>query len=349
MSSNAAIDDMIIGEHATIREVMSAINCSGLEVALRCDSRRRLIAVVTDGDIRRALLAGVGLDESAREVGSQKFYSVGLTATRADIIRLMVEKSINCVPVLDDAGRLCDLHSLRAALRSGRCDSSAVIMAGGLGTRLGELTDSLPKPMLPIGDRPILQHLVEHCVAHGVEKIYLSINYLGSMIEDFFEDGSRFMCKIEYLRENQPLGTGGALSLISDKLTAPLLIMNGDLLTRINITRLLKFHRAGGFPITMALRTHKVQVPFGVAEVDGARVSRLEEKPELTYQINAGIYVVEPSEVVRIPKNEFYPITRLLDSVLSGDGSVGAYHMQEPWVDIGNPDDFRSVHGGDLV
>jgi len=227
-------------------------------------------------------------------------------------------------------------------MRVQRSDSWAVVMAGGFGTRLGELTKGIPKPMLPIGDRPILQHIVEHLVSHGIGRIFLSVSYLGSMIEDHFGDGAQFDCRIDYLREDQPLGTGGPLALLPERPTAPLVVMNGDLLTRINLTRLLAFHRAGEFDATMALREHEVKVPFGVAEIADSRVTELIEKPSLHYHINAGIYVLNPALVARV-EPRFYPITELLDGRLDADGKIGAYHMQEPWQDIGLPDEFSKA------
>lgn len=338
--------DIIIPERATALEAMRAIDTSGLEVALVCDAAQRLLAVVTDGDLRRAILAGRGLDIAAVEIGNRRFTSLTPDATRPDAVRLMLARSFKCVPVVAADGTLVGLHTLHQSLADQDCGSSAVIMAGGKGERLGELTQAIPKPMLPIGDRPILEHLVHLLVGHGVRRIFLSVGYLGQMIEDHFGDGSRFRCRIQYLREDRPLGTGGALSLLPETPTAPLLVMNGDLVTAVNLTRMLAFHRQGGYAATIALRDHVVKVPFGVVECTAGRVTALREKPVLSYAINAGIYAIEPRLLSRIPGDRLFPITELFETCLQGNDAVGGYHLDETWDDIGLPDEYARVGRG---
>jgi dTDP-glucose pyrophosphorylase len=349
--SAATLDDILVEPAASILDTMRVIDRSGLEIALVCDARRTLLAVATDGDIRRAIIAGKGLDTAIGTVANRRFTALtrggeGLDGERGTALALMVERGLRSLPVIDAAGRLVDLHSLRSALRGRRSDSWAVVMAGGKGERLGELTAAIPKPMLPIGDRPILERIVQHLVSHGIHRIFLAVNHYGKQIEDHFGDGTRFMCRIEYLWETQPLGTGGPLALLPEAPRGPLVVMNGDLLTSINLSRLLAFHRAGDFKATVALREHVVRVPFGVAELDGARVARLVEKPTLNYRINAGIYALDPDVVARVPKGRMFPITELLDGCLSRREAVGAYHMQETWNDIGLPEEYARSQSG---
>ncbi len=337
---NASLDELVVAPEATLLDAMRTIDRSGLAVALVCRGDGKLLAIATDGDLRRALIAGKGLDTAVGSVANPRFIAVGPEVSRTDAVRQMVERGINCLPVVDAKGALVDLHTVRTALAGNRCGSWAVVMAGGKGERLGELTQAIPKPMLPVGDRPILEHIIQHLVAHGIQRVFISVNYLGRMIEDHFGDGARHLCRIDYLHEDTPLGTGGPLALLPGPPPAPLLVMNGDLMTRINISRLLAFHRAGGFAATMAVREHAVQVPFGVAELDGPRVKRLVEKPKLNYRINAGIYVLDPAVVARVPKGREFPITTLIDGCLGEAGGVGAYHMQETWSDIGLPAEY---------
>lgn len=338
--STVSLDELVVAPGDSIIDTMRVIDRSGLEVALVCDRRQHLEGVATDGDIRRAIIAGRPLTTPIGEVANRRFTAVGPDMVRGEAVKMMLERGFKCLPVVDGEGRLCDLHTLRTALLGQRTESWAVVMAGGKGERLGELTQAIPKPMLPIGDRPILEHIVAHLVAHGIRRIFLSVNHYAQMIEDHFGDGSRFLCRIEYLREDKPLGTGGPISLLPEKPRAPLVVMNGDLMTGINLSRLMAFHRAGEFLATVALREHKVQVPFGVAELDGPRVVRLVEKPALNYKINAGIYVLSPEAVAMVPVATMYPITTLLESCLKRPQGVGAYHMQEAWNDIGLPDEF---------
>lgn len=340
------LEDIMVTPEATILDAMRVIDSSGLAVALICGPGQKLIGVATDGDIRRAILRGVSLNERIGAIASTTFTTVAPELSRAEALQLMVAKGFACLPVVDDKGCLRDLHTLKMALMGSRCDSWAVVMAGGKGERLGDLTKGIPKPMLPIGDRPILEHIVRLLVGHGVQRIFVSVNYLGRMIQDHFGDGADFQCRIDYLheREDTPLGTGGPLSLLPEMPTHPLVVMNGDLLTRIHLGRLLAFHRSGDYTATMGLREHAVQVPFGVAEVKESRVVKLVEKPKLNYSINSGIYVLNPELIPTIPKGCMYPITELLNGCLKSGKRVGAYHMQESWNDIGLPEEYASAH-----
>ena len=337
----AGASDIRVGLEATLLECMKVIDRTGLSTALLCDDAGKLRAVLTDGDIRRYLIKGGDIHGPATSAATRNFVSIGPSTARATALQIMLARRIPLLPVVGEDGTLLSITTLRREMTGGACDSWAVVMAGGEGRRLGELTKGVPKPMLPVGGSPILQHIVEHLVSHGIRRIFLSVGYLGSMIEDYFGDGTRHFCQIEYLRENEKLGTGGPLSLLPESPTHPLLVMNGDLLTRINVTRLLQFHRSGGFKATLALRQHEVEVPFGVAELDGDRVVGLTEKPSLNYQINAGIYVVEPELLASIPRNEAFPITRLWQQCISNDDPIGGYHMQESWNDIGLPEQYR--------
>ncbi len=337
------LPSLIVSPSETILGTIKAIDRNGLEVALVCDESRALMSVVTDGDIRRALIHGAALGDPIQSVGSPHFTAVSRETTRIEALDTMLLKRIKCLPVLDDAGRVVDLHTLTASLAANNHGSCAIIMAGGKGERLGELTKGVPKPMLPIGDRPILEHIVRLLVTHGVRRIFISVGYLARMIQDHFGDGADFQCRIDYLYEQDgaPLGTGGAIALLPIMPTKPLIVMNGDLLTRINIGRLLEFHRSGGYIATMGLREHAVQVPFGVAEVDGPKIVKLVEKPKLNYRINAGIYVLNPEAIAAIPRDCPYPITELFNAFLKDGRPVGAYHMQEAWVDIGLPEEYH--------
>lgn len=334
------IDDLVVAPDTSLLETMRVIDRTGMEVALVADAERRLLAIATDGDIRRAIIAGQPLSVPILNIANRRFTAVGPEVSRQEALARMIERGFACLPVIDGEGRLIDLHTLTGTLVVTKSESWAVVMAGGKGERLGELTQAIPKPMLPIGDKPILERIVLHLAGHGIRRIFLSVNHYGRMIEDHFGDGRRWLVRIDYLWEERPLGTAGALGLLPEPPRAPLVVMNGDLLTAINISRLLAFHRAGEFAATMALREHKVQVPFGVAEVEGHRVARLVEKPSLHYRINAGIYVLSPAAVARVPRRQPCNMTDLIAGLLADQLPVGAYHMQETWNDIGLPDEF---------
>ncbi|MEM1033424.1 MAG: nucleotidyltransferase family protein [Myxococcota bacterium] len=338
MRVTAAMEELVVRPDATIRQGMEALNRSGLEVALVCDPAGKLTGVVTDGDIRRALLGGAGLDASIQVAANPTFTAVGPDVKRSEAVQIMFRSGFKCLPVVDGEGHLLDLHTLWVAMLSQESPSWAVVMAGGKGTRLGELTQAIPKPMVPVGDRPILERIIQLLVSHGIRRIFLSVNYLSDMIEDHFGDGERFYCRIAYLRESEPWGTAGALRLLPGRPTHPVVVMNGDLLTNIHLGRLLAFHASGGFAATMALRRHVMHIPFGVARVENSRVHDIAEKPELTYDINAGIYALSPAALDLIPPEGPVPMTALLQRCLDEGREVGAYPMHESWHDIGLPE-----------
>lgn len=344
---NAVLDSLVVSPSKTIRDAMIAIDGSGLEVALVCDEHRRLIAMATDGDIRRALLAGETLESNIMTAANRSFTTVQSGAERSAAVRAMLDGGFQCVPVVDEDGRLVDLHTLWVSLLGQDTGNWAMIMAGGKGERLGELTHGIPKPMLPVGDRPILERILQLLVSHGIRRIFLSVNHMASMIEDHFGDGVRFHCRIEYVREREPLGTAGALRLLPSMPQKPLIVMNGDLLTNVNITRLLSLHDTTKSTATVALRRHAIQIPYGVCQVEGGRVLKLEEKPKLTYDINAGIYVLSPEALKLVPKDGAFTMTALLDACLSKALPVGAYRMHESWQDIGLPSEFESAQHGE--
>jgi len=319
---------------------MEAINRSGLEVALICGESRKLLGMVTDGDIRRALLRGDGLQAPIMAAANTRFTAVGRNVHASEAVQLMFQNGFKCIPVINEQGELIDLHTLWVALLSQDSGCWAVVMAGGKGTRLGELTRAIPKPMVPVGDRPILERIVQLLVSHGIRRIFLAVNTMGRMVEDHFGDGSRFYCNIEYLRETTPLGTAGPLRLLPEKPQRPVIVMNGDLLTSINLSRMLAFHQTGAYAATMALRRHVVEVPYGVARLADGRVVGLEEKPKLSYDINAGIYVIDPPSLDLLPSG-FAPMTSLLQACIDDGRPIGAYPMQEAWHDIGLPSELE--------
>jgi NDP-sugar pyrophosphorylase family protein len=218
-------------------------------------------------------------------------------------------------------------------------------MAGGRGTRLGPVTENIPKPMVRVAGRPILERLILHLVGFGIRRIFLSVNYLADVISGHFGDGAKFGCRIEYLRESEPLGTGGALSLLKEKPASPLIVLNGDLVTQVNLADMLDFHGRGRYAATMGVRQYTHQVPFGCVELQGDRVVGLEEKPILDRCVNAGVYVLEPSLLARVPKSA-YPITALFEDCLAKKEPVGAFEIREDWIDVGHRDQLKQAQQG---
>lgn len=314
------------------------------------DPAGRLVGTVSDGDVRRALLSGATLEDPVADHVNRSPKTASRSDGRAHVLDLMRAQSITVVPVVDDDGRLLGLHVMRELLGAFRRPNAAVIMAGGRGTRLGSLTATVPKPMLKVAGRPILERLVLHLVGSGVKKIFLSVNYLSHVIEEHFGDGEAFGCEVRYLREDpdRPLGTAGSLSLLKghdDALGAPLLVMNGDLVTDFLAADLLRSHDESGAIATVAVGDYEHRIPFGVAQVRDGRLVQVTEKPVANWAINAGIYVIEPALVERISDGREHHMTALIEDCLNRGETVNAWHAHSDWQDVGRPAELRRARG----
>jgi dTDP-glucose pyrophosphorylase len=344
---------MLLPEGATIRDAMQRIDRGAAEVALAVDDAGHLRGVLTDGDVRRALLSGASLDDPVEPHVSTSPTTVRAGSDRAAVLDLMRARSIAHVPEVDGEGRLTGLHLLRDVVGPATLPNLAVVLAGGRGTRLGSLTRDVPKPMLEVAGRPILERIVLHLVGGGIRRIALSVAYLAERITEHFGDGSDFGCEITYLHEDpdRPLGTGGPLRLVLDEhgLPAdPLLVMNGDLLTSFSVSGLLGAHDAAGAALTIGCKDYVHDVPFGVVatDPDSGEVTALEEKPRTTWTVSAGTYVVAPALLDRIPPGELFPITELARGCLERGERVLGWPLEGSWQDIGRPDELRSARGG---
>lgn len=333
---------------ATIREGMRAIDRGACWIALIVDKTNHLIGLLTDGDVRRALLGGASMGDAVAPFIRRQFTSVSPAAGRSEVLDLMRARSFNQIPIVDEEGKLIGLHLLREIVGAVKRPHWAVVMAGGRGERLRPITDHTPKPMIKVAGRPILERIVLHLVGFGIRRIFLSVNYLSHVIEDHFGDGSRLGCRIEYLREDKPLGTGGALSLMPARPTEPLLVLNGDLLTEFDVGNLLAFHSRGDYVATMGVHEYVQNIPFGVLEVADGRLLSIREKPAVTYPTNAGIYVLNPELLERVPCNTMYTIPALLEDCLARKEGVGAFYLEADWQDIGRPQELQRARGGNL-
>lgn len=351
-SSAAKVRDLstlLVAPTASLLEAMAVIDREGIELVFVAEKGGRVLGTLSDGDVRRAILSGHPLDArgGVRHAMQSKFTSVGPRVGRAEVLDRMRALGISAVPVLGKDGKMEALHHLYELIGASAKPNAAVIMAGGRGTRLGELTATTPKPMLAVAGRPILERLVLQLVGHGIRRIYLAISYLGHVIEEHFGDGSRFGCEIRYLRERHPLGSGGPLSLVARfEKEHPVVVMNGDLVTELDVTRLVRFHDHGRYVATMCLRTHQVQIPFGVAEVRDDELLSLREKPREDYLINAGVYVISPELLPLVPKRTEFPMTSLFDLCFARKKRVGAHLLDGDWIDIGHPESLRHARTG---
>jgi dTDP-glucose pyrophosphorylase len=334
-----------IGMKGTMRDAMFAIDRDAGEICLVVDDAGRLKGTLTDGDIRRAFLAGAGLKRRASDYMQKKFFSVTAKIGRENVLDLMKARGLQQIPILDDDGVLVGLHLLREIIGAVPRRNWAVIMAGGKGERLRPLTESIPKPMILVAGRPILEHIVLHLVGYGIGMIFISIHYLGEVIERHFGDGSGFGCRIEYLRESKPLGTGGSLSLLPEVPSHPLLVLNGDLVTQFDLGNMLEYHSVGGFEVTVGVHDYVHKIPYGVVEIEGDRIVNVLEKPMNVWTTNAGIYVLEPALLGRVPRESEFPLPALIEDCLNRGTPVGAFRIQSDWVDVGMQKELEKARG----
>jgi dTDP-glucose pyrophosphorylase/CBS domain-containing protein len=335
----------IINHKSSIRDVIETIDRSALQIALVVDDDAKLVGTVTDGDVRRGILRGLSLDDSVDKIMFRDFIFARDTDSTEKILDLMRSKEIRHIPVLDVQGRIKDLKVLIELIKTGRYDNIVVIMAGGLGTRLRPLTESCPKPMLKVGQKPILETIIEHFKRQGFWRFYLAVNYKSHIIENYFQDGQRWNVQIEYIRENKRMGTVGALSLLPSMPDKPLIVMNGDILTNVNFPQLLDFYAQTEAKATMCVREYDFQVPYGVIQVQGHYLQDIQEKPVHSFFVNAGIYVLSPDVLSMIPANSYYDITMLFENMLIKKMPISVFPIREYWIDIGRLPDYERANG----
>jgi dTDP-glucose pyrophosphorylase len=330
---------------ASVRDTMRVIGQGLMQIALVVDESRRLLGTVTDGDIRRGLLNGQSLDSPIRAVMNPQPIVVSKKTSTATAIRLMREKKIRQLITTDPEGRVVGIQLLDAVLSSLQRDNPVVIMAGGRGSRLRPLTEDTPKPMLAVGDRPLLETIVSRFANEGFEKLFVSLGYKGDAIQSHFKDGKDFGVQISYLTEDREMGTAGALGLLPERPSAPLIVMNCDVLTNVSFAKLLEFHEERGSIATMAVRQYDFKVPYGVVQTREGRITSIDEKPTLNFFVNAGIYVLNPAVLELIPRGQRFDMTQLFDQIVASGKPSSAFPICEYWTDIGSIDDFeRAKH-----
>ncbi len=336
--------DMCLPESASVRDAVIVIDRSTTQVAL-VTRNNKLVGVVTDGDVRRGILNGVSLDTSVAEIMSKGFFSMPPQASNREVLALMKKYDLRHVPILEPDGDLIRLVCLSDFQSQATIPNPVLIMAGGEGRRLLPLTQNLPKPMIEVAGRPLLEIIFQQCIDAGFHEFFFSVKYLKEQIMDYFSDGSKWGVSISYLEEDQPLGTAGALSLLPTKPSFPILLINGDVLTRVDFRTLLQFHNDNKALATLCIRECETKIPFGVARTDGMELVEIEEKPVIKNQVNAGLYVLSPDLLDLVPKNLFLDMPNLLNSALRQGHRVTAFPVHEYWLDIGQPDTLARAHG----
>lgn len=353
------LQSLFISSDDSIRTAMKCVDRGSCGIALVVDQERRLLGTITDGDVRRAILAGKNLELRVSELLVRKIstqYPKPVTASpgtdRKTLIVLMHEHVLRQIPIVDNDGRIVDLVMLDDLIPTQDLPLQAVIMAGGMGTRLRPLTEDLPKPMLPVGGKPLMELVIEQLRQVGIRRVNVTTHYKPEKISDHFGDGSAYGVELNYVNEDKPLGTGGALGLM-DAPTGPMLVINGDIMTHVDFRAMLAYHQEHHADMTVAVRQYDIKVPYGVIECEGSRVCTLKEKPQLHFLVNAGIYLLEPNVYEFIPNGEHFNMTDLIQRLLDSNHTVVSFPVIEYWLDIGQLADYEQAqnymqHRGDL-
>lgn len=329
--------DYIIENLVSIKDVMSKINDLGGKGLYVVDEENRLIGSVTDGDIRRALIKGVGLAEAVKLAMKTDAYFVKEDVSDLKKLEALERHRIQSIPIVNSDMVILDIFTIEK-LKDHK-EIQVVLLAGGMGTRLGKITENLPKPMVKVAGEPILERIIRRLINQGFSQFNISVNYKAEIIEDYFKDGSHLDCKINYLKESKRLGTAGPLSLLKNN-GKPVVVMNGDLLTHVNVGQLLNFHLNHEAKVTMCMRDHEIQIPFGVINVEDGYAKSFHEKPTYNFNVNAGIYVIEPEIISMIPRDEYYDMSSLLNTLLETKKDIACFPIVEGWIDVGRESDL---------
>ncbi|MGZ3769099.1 MAG: nucleotidyltransferase family protein [Bdellovibrio sp.] len=337
--------EVLVSHYMPVREVIQILDKSGLQIILVVDENKKLLGTVTDGDVRRGILKGLSIDGPVSGIMNSEPNVARANESRQNILATMKIKGIHAIPLLNEEGQVVGLDTLDELIQSRTKSNRVVLMAGGLGTRLGSLTADCPKPMLKVGNKPLLETILENLIEHGFKHIYIAVNHRAEVVKDYFCDGSKWGVDIAYLQEDQRLGTAGALSLISEKLNESLLVMNGDLLTKVNFSQLLDFHVSNSSLATMCVREYDFQVPYGVVKIDKHRITGIDEKPVQRFFVNAGIYALEPNVLELIPTNTYVDMPTLFEKLIKNKQEAAVFPIREYWLDIGQLADYQRANG----
>ncbi|CAA6826980.1 MAG: D-glycero-D-manno-heptose 1-phosphate guanosyltransferase [uncultured Sulfurovum sp.] len=337
------IDKIKLSPTSTIKEALQVIDSGAMKIALVLNNEDYLLGSLSDGDIRRGLLNGLSLDDSIESIIFQNPTVCGINDSKEEILKIAVAKKLYCIPIVDENGILVGIEEIDDILKPVSFSNKVVLMAGGLGSRLRPLTDETPKPLLQVGDKPILETIINGFSKYGFTDIVLSVSYKAKMIEDYFGDGSNFGVHIEYVHENKRMGTAGALSLMREKLSEPFFVMNGDLLTNINFQHMLEHHLSNKSVATMGVREYDFQVPYGVVNVEEQNILSIDEKPVQNFFVSGGVYVLSPDVLDVIP-DEYYDMPTLFEKLIEGEKKAISFPIKEYWLDIGQMSDFHKAN-----
>jgi len=337
--------ELVVAPNASILDVLKLLEEKGTQFALVLDKDKLVLGTITDGDIRRGLMKKLSLESDCQTIMNTNFHFIKESSRNEVESKKFRELKIKFIPVLDDNGRLITIESFEDLAVAQKRESEVLVLAGGLGSRLGDLTKSCPKPLLKVGNAPILESIILSLKSSGFYRVNISVNYLSQMIEDYFGDGSKWGIKIEYIKESKRLGTAGPLSLLNKReLKEPVVVLNGDLVTDVDFGVLLDFHKDQENLATMCVRRHEERVPYGVVEFENLSLRKIVEKPVNYYHVNAGIYVFSPPVINFVPSETYFDMNNLFETLIDEKHSkIGVFPIHEYWVDVGQPGDLSKA------
>lgn len=332
---------LILSSDVQVNDAIKLLDKNGNGVLPVVDNDNKLLGLITDGDIRKAILNNT-LD--LEHIINKNPYKLDVSSTRSQIVSYLKKIHRRHIPLVDENNHFVKIFTLDEVDFNLK-PNWVVIMAGGLGTRLGELTKDTPKPMLKVGAKPMIEHIIDMFVSHGFTKFMLSVNYKAEVIKDYFKDGSEFGIEIQYLEEKERLGTGGALSLIDFDVDEPFFVTNGDVLSSLDYEEFLTFHEEQKAIATMCIRKDEYQIPYGVIEIDNDdNIVEMKEKPVKQFFINTGIYILEPEVLILIPKNKFFDLPSLFNMLKNKNKSIKSFEITDYWIDMGKPSDYEKIN-----
>lgn len=337
------IDEIKINQNASIKEALEVIDKGAIKVAVVLSDDGLLLGMLNDGDIRRALLKGMSLGDSIAGIINKHPVVANINDTKERILELANEKKLHQIPIISN-GKLIGIQDIREFLAPKNKPNKVILMVGGLGTRLRPLTNDVPKPMLDVGNKPILHTIVENFAKYGYTDIIMCVNYKSEIIKEYFGNGDKFGVKIEYVLESKRMGTAGALSLLKERPKDDFFVMNGDLLTNVNFEYLHEYHKDSNALASICIRKYEMQVPYGVVNIRANKVTSIEEKPTQSFFVSAGIYMFSPIVLDFIPKGVFYDMPTLFSELLKHDFPIHPFPIREYWLDIGRMDEYRRAN-----
>ncbi|WP_107686842.1 nucleotidyltransferase family protein [Campylobacter concisus] len=338
------VNDIKLSVNSTIKDALQTINNGGLQIAIVVDENDSLVGTVTDGDIRRGLLNGLDLNSNINLIVHKSPSIANVGDTKESILKIALAKKLHKIPLIDELGKLVGIEDIEDIIKPVSKTNKVILMVGGLGTRLRPLTQDTPKPMLKVGNKPILQTIVEKFAEYGFVNITMCVNFNADIIKDYFGDGKEFGVNIDYILEQKRMGTAGALSLLKERPNEPFFVMNGDLLTNVNFEHIFNYHTLNKATATMCVREYDYEVPYGVVKMNDNKIVDISEKPVQKFFVSAGIYMLSPEILDLIPKNEFYDMPTLFEKAISKEKNVISFPIHEYWIDIGRLEEYQKAN-----